>query len=534
MITINGVQYRNLEEQVKKNKDDIAFILEEEGVLNEFGIHVVDEVESVSDLPDPRTYEGEFGDAYAVGTSAPYELYIYTRANGNHPTNYWFNIGLFPLPGPTGPQGPTGADGETGLTALECSFYRTTSTVPASGISFGSDLTNFNRTPVVGDFFFQLVFGEDGSSVEGRSWITNNEITISTSSYCNYKTMGVMETTGAQGPQGNQGVEGSTGPQGPQGPIGPQGNPGQSFVIAGTVANEGQLPDPSTVADNIAYLVGTQAPYDLYVQLQNSSEWFNAGIVEGVQGPQGPQGVAGESAIYYKGIFTLNALPVAGQSLSPVITNFSRTPIVGEYFLALVNGSDDVAGRTWIINLEITAVDTNNCTAIIRGITETTGARGQQGQTGPQGVGVQNVTFSYVGETIPPEFHIYKHVWNISHISGASFSSNWSNPPEIDDVYLTITYLSNSPTIEYENYDELIDAILENNGIYNISGEYKSGVDIGILYSPDTTFTTIDGVPSLSIAYPVIEGNIIGPMTSTTPLDGISFRSYSNYVITII
>ena len=76
MITIDGVQYRNLEEQVKKNKDDIAYILEEEGVLNEFGIHVVGEVESSSDLPDPTTYEGEFGDAYAVGTSAPYTIYI--------------------------------------------------------------------------------------------------------------------------------------------------------------------------------------------------------------------------------------------------------------------------------------------------------------------------------------------------------------------------------------------------------------------------------------------------------------------------
>ena len=41
MITIGDKQYRNLEEQVKKNKDDIQYILEEEGVLNEFGIKVV-------------------------------------------------------------------------------------------------------------------------------------------------------------------------------------------------------------------------------------------------------------------------------------------------------------------------------------------------------------------------------------------------------------------------------------------------------------------------------------------------------------
>lgn len=383
MITIDGVQYRNLEEQVKKNKDDIQYILEEEGVLNQFGIQVVDEVDSSSDLPDPTTYEGEFGDAYAVGTTTPYTLYIYTRANGEHPTNYWFNIGQFPLPGPTGAQGIQGIQGPTGLPALEYSGHRVTSTVPISGQAFGTSASNFNRTPVIGDYFLQIVFGLNGTSVEGRSWITNNEISSISGSLYNYQVRSVIETTGAQGPQGNQGLIGPVGPIGAQGPIGPQGNPGQSFVIAGTVANEGQLPDPSTVADNIAYLVGTQAPYDLYVQLQDSSEWFNTGIVEGVQGPQGPQGVAGESAIYYKGSFTLNSLPVVGQSLNTVTANFSRTPILGEYFLALVNGSDDVAGRTWIINLEITSVDTNNCTAIIRGITETTGARGPQG---PQGV----------------------------------------------------------------------------------------------------------------------------------------------------
>lgn len=290
MITIDGVQYRNLEEQVKKNKEDILYILEEEGTLNKFGIHVVEEVESVDDLPDPRTYDGEFGDAYAVGTSAPYELYIYTRANGNHPTNYWFNIGLFPLPGPAGPQGPQGEIGEKGLVALQDMGPRMTSTIPVIGETFVSSASSFNRTPVVGDFFFQLIVGEDGTLADGRSWITNNEITSNSGGDYTYYIRGVMETTGAQGPQGIPGAMGPQGEQGPQGPIGPQGNPGQSFVIGGVVENEGQLPDPSTLEDNIAYLVGTQEPYDLYVQLQDSDEWVNAGILDGVQGPQGPQG----------------------------------------------------------------------------------------------------------------------------------------------------------------------------------------------------------------------------------------------------
>ena len=114
MITIDGVQYRNLEEQVKKNKDDILYILEEEGVLNEFGIKIVGQITSTSQLPDPETYRGEFGDAYAVGTQTPYTLYIFTRANGSHVTDYWFNIGEFPLAGPAGPTGAIGPEGPIG------------------------------------------------------------------------------------------------------------------------------------------------------------------------------------------------------------------------------------------------------------------------------------------------------------------------------------------------------------------------------------------------------------------------------------
>ena len=126
MITIDGKEYRNLEEQVRKNKEDIEYILEEEGVLNQFGIKVVDVVDTVASLPDPTTYTGEYGDAYAVGTDSPYILYVWTRANGTHPNAYWFNIGAFPLAGPkgdkgdkgdkgaTGAQGPTGQTGATG------------------------------------------------------------------------------------------------------------------------------------------------------------------------------------------------------------------------------------------------------------------------------------------------------------------------------------------------------------------------------------------------------------------------------------
>lgn len=118
-ITIDGKVYRNLQEQVAKNQADIAYILEEEGVLNQFGVKVVNEVPTDADLPDPLTYEGEYGDAILVGTTQPFDMYIFTRPFGAETANQWFNIGQFPLPGPqgaTGPQGPKGDKGDKGDT----------------------------------------------------------------------------------------------------------------------------------------------------------------------------------------------------------------------------------------------------------------------------------------------------------------------------------------------------------------------------------------------------------------------------------
>lgn len=260
MITIDNVQYRNLEEQVKKNMDDIKYILEEEGVLNEFGIKIVGQITSSSQLPDPDTYQGEYGDAYAVGTSTPYILYIYTRANGTHPNDYWFNIGQFPLAGKDGAQGPIGPTGPQGVRG---SLWQDGTKPPSTTSGF-----------LYGDKYLNTTNG-DVYAYTGATWQRVGNIR---------GPQGIPGLQGAVGPQGAQGIEG---PQGPQGPA------GQSFFIAGVLENEGQLPNPTTLADNIAYLVGTQAPYDLYVQIADGSQWFNVGIVEGVVGPTGPQGAQG-------------------------------------------------------------------------------------------------------------------------------------------------------------------------------------------------------------------------------------------------
>lgn len=345
MITIDNVQYRNLEEQVKKNMDDIQYILEEEGVLNEFGIKIVGQITDSGDLPDPDTYEGEYGDAYAVGTSTPYTLYIYTRANGTHPNDYWFNIGQFPVPstvpGPTGPQGIKGDTGERGST------WTNGTSNPTSTSGYIANDKYLNTTD-------GTVFNFDGST-----W--NNIGNI-------------------KGPQGIQGIQGPVGPQGQQGiqgPKGEKGDPGPAFVIAGTVSSTGQLPDPSTLSDNIAYLVGSDNDYDLYVQLQATRTWQNVGKVEGVQGPPGPQGEQGIQ-----------------------------------------------------------------------------GPVGPQGSTGPQGVGVQNVTFSYVGETPPQPFKLYSVSFYTQSVSMNDIQDgNTINMEKVTIGPFTVANVPSSPT----NMDDIFD-----------------------------------------------------------------------------
>ena len=119
MLTVDGKEFRNLEEQVLKNKNDIENALQLKNLLTDFGIRIIGQVESAYQIPSVSDYKENnpnwnYGDAYTVGTESPYDLYILTRANNNNPQDFWFDIGEFPLRGPVGPQGPQGPQGEKG------------------------------------------------------------------------------------------------------------------------------------------------------------------------------------------------------------------------------------------------------------------------------------------------------------------------------------------------------------------------------------------------------------------------------------
>ena len=240
MITINNIEYRTLEEQVRKNKEDIE-------VLKNYDVSITGAVSSADELPDTS----DNGTMYIVGNSPSYDLYVYV--------DRWIDLGDYPATGPkgeTGERGPIGLQGEVGS-----QWY--TLQKPATARQNDQFLDNEG-----------IVY-----QYTGTNWQATNNI---------------------RGPQGIQGIQGIQGEQGVQGPVGPQGAvgpAGQSFSIIGLVANTAQLPDPSTVPDNYAYMVGTTAPYDLYVQVVPEGEpqqWLDAGKVEGVVGPQGPQGPQGQ------------------------------------------------------------------------------------------------------------------------------------------------------------------------------------------------------------------------------------------------
>ena len=323
MLTIGNEELRNLEEQVEKNKDDILFILEQEGVLNQFGIKVVGQIANASGLPDPATYTGDFGDAYAVGTVTPYDLYIWTRANGTHPNDYWFNIGKFPVPGPAGAAGPMGAV--------------FTPTVSASGIiswTNNGGLTNPDSVNIRGPK------GEKGDSIIGPI-----------------------------GPQGERGPAGES-IVGPVGPRGERGPAGESFEVAAIIANTSLLPTPTEETRNLAYLVGAEAPYDLYVITGTTNlYWSNAGQISAVPGEPGPQGIQGipgkngldgKNYLFYFGNDIHSPLQPSFQT-SVTLSKFNRTPVVGDYGIMII---DNPQGDSYIQVFVVTYIGETECSVM--------------------------------------------------------------------------------------------------------------------------------------------------------------------------
>lgn len=232
MFQLNNKEYRNLEEQVLKNKEDIARHYEITRVLNDFGIRVIGRLATKEELDAVSTDNLNYGDAYAIGAAAPYTFYIWTRANNESDTDYWFNMGELAIAGPQGEPGPA----VTAISISSTTFY------PTFTFSNGNSLT----VP---------------TSIRGPR--------------------GAVGPTGETGPQGVPGIPGPMGPIGPRGEQGPQG-PAGSFKILGTLSSPELLPDPTTMEMGSAYIIYEGGVSHLYVITGDTPEhysWQDTGVL---------------------------------------------------------------------------------------------------------------------------------------------------------------------------------------------------------------------------------------------------------------
>ena len=229
MFSLNDKIYRNLEERVLYNEEQIAELKNTTFTLSEYGLKVVGRIASVDQLP-ALPYTGTYGDAYAVGTEAPYTFYVWTRADvdAGEPNDYWFNIGQLAIAGPQGPKG--------------------------NGIEDISLSANYGLT-----FIFTDGTQKTTNSIRGVPGVA-----------------GIPGKNGAPGPKGDKGDKGDPGPRGEQGPQGPAG----AFTILGTLASSDLLPSASTMNQNDAYLITTDGGYDLWIIIGTAASnftWLNTG-----------------------------------------------------------------------------------------------------------------------------------------------------------------------------------------------------------------------------------------------------------------
>ena len=253
---------RNVPEQVLQNSKDILY-LKETGTTANLNIKVTGQYQTYAELEAAHPAEtylqdnpgSDYGVAYAIGNAPPYNYYVLTRPFGIDTQDHWFSIGLFPMPGPQGPKGQQGIKGQTGERGSI--WWTTDSSLPPSGFNIND-----------------MCFVANGDIYQARSngWQL------------------IANIKGPQGIQGNVGPQGKAGPIGPQGPKGDKGDTGLMLQLAGTLDSVSQLPDPTTVPRNTAYIITVNGTKFVYgIQGTDTLEWVSVGPA-GVQGPKGDKG----------------------------------------------------------------------------------------------------------------------------------------------------------------------------------------------------------------------------------------------------
>ena len=242
MLEYNGKEFRNLEDQVGY----LTEAFKSGKLIDELGIKVLGVFPDLTTAKETIRPPYEYGDAFEIGTTKPYDLYIYTRN-----VEDFFDFGPFPAPGPKGDLGPSPS------ISINANVTNTTGTPEATVTKTGTDeAPTFN-------FTFKNIKGERGQ-------------------------------TGMQGIQGPRGFQGPTGPIGPRGYTGPKGDVGPAFKLLGDLTSTSQLPSPTAAlqAQGAAYTIpNAQGVKHIWViQGTDNLLWVDLGE-SGVQGPKGDDGI---------------------------------------------------------------------------------------------------------------------------------------------------------------------------------------------------------------------------------------------------
>lgn len=261
MINYNGVELRNLEEQVRKNKEDIAAHYNMDRVLADFGIRILGRVDNYEELLKIPTDNLAYGDAYAVGepngsgVQTPFVFYIWTRPDPNAGKDepYWFDMGELSIVGPQGPAGETGPKGDRGIRG---SKWFSGSTVPSNPGNYETGDTYLRSN---GDVY------QIKENAENKLWVY---------------------ATNIKGPVGATGQTGPRGPQGDKGDKGDKGNPGTTGAlcnIIGEITSVDQLPAPTPATRYNGYLQEINGDQHLWVPVgpDNNLRWMDVGTIGG-------------------------------------------------------------------------------------------------------------------------------------------------------------------------------------------------------------------------------------------------------------
>ena len=147
-----------------------------------------------------------------------------------------------------------------------------------------------------------------------------------------------------------------------------------------------------TITDTKQGYVTPKAVYDYVGALGSLNTEDKSSIVNAINELVNSIGGDGLDYLGFKGNIGLGQTPVTGQTFTNDFVYFTRTPVVGDTFIAL---GQQVSGPTYLLNCEVTEVTDTAATYKLTSFTNTQGEegpRGVQGNPGPQGDPGQNGT----------------------------------------------------------------------------------------------------------------------------------------------